>query len=57
MKIKERIAQGSFLLALIEIASGCIVAEPRDGYWDHQHNRWYHDHTWHECGDRDEHCR
>ena len=57
MKNKERIAQGSFLLALAAIASGCIVAEPRDGYWDHQHNRWYHDHTWHECGDRDEHCR
>jgi hypothetical protein len=56
MKIKERIAHGSFLLALIAIASGCVVAEPRDGYWDHEHNRWYHDHTWHECGDRDEHC-
>jgi hypothetical protein len=57
MKNKERIAHGSFLLALIAIASGCVVAEPRDGYWDHEHNRWYHDHAWHECGDRDEHCR
>jgi hypothetical protein len=57
MKIEQRVARGSFLLALIAMASGCIVAEPRDGYWDHDHNRWYHDHAWHQCGDRDEHCR
>ena len=57
MTPKQRVAQGSFLLALTAIASGCIVAEPREGYWDRGHNRWYHEHTWHECGDRDEHCR
>lgn len=57
MTIKQRIAQGSFLLALIAIASGCVVAEPREGYWDRDHNRWYHEHTWHRCGDHDEHCR
>jgi hypothetical protein len=57
MKTTQRVAQGSFLLALIAIASGCVIAEPRDGYWDRDHHRWYHDHAWHECADRDEHCR
>ena len=57
MKTKQRVAHGSLLLALIAIAAGCVVAEPREGYWDHDHNRWYHEHAWHECGDRDEHCR
>jgi hypothetical protein len=38
-------------------ASGCIVATPHEGYYDRDHHRWYHEHEWHECGDRDEHCR
>ncbi len=45
------------LLALIMLMTGCIVAEPRNGYYDHDHNRYYHDHGWHECGDRNEYCR
>ena len=57
MTIKQRVAQGSFLLALIAIASGCVVAEPREGYWDHDHARWYHNHGWVNCGPGDEHCR
>ena len=57
MRTLKRIARGSVLLTLISIAAGCLVAEPREGYWDHDHHRYYHDHTWHECGDRDEHCR
>jgi len=56
MTIKQRIAQGSFLLALMAIAAGCVVAEPREGYWDHDHHRWYGGHAWHECGDHDDHC-
>jgi hypothetical protein len=50
-----RIVMGSFLLGLL-LSSGCVVAEPREGYYDHDHHRWYHEHTWHECGDHDEHC-
>jgi hypothetical protein len=57
MTTRQRVAQGSFLLALIAIAAGCVVAEPREGYWDRDHNRWYHEHAWHPCGDHDEHCR
>jgi hypothetical protein len=55
--MKQRIAQASFVLALIAIAAGCVVAEPREGYWDRDHNRWYHNHGWTNCGERDEHCR
>ena len=47
-----------FALAL----PGCIV-EPRggyrEGYYDREHHRWWHEHSWRECGERerDEHCR
>lgn len=51
-----RIVMGSLLLGLMVSTSGCVVAEPRDGYYDHDHHRWYHEHSWHECGERDEHC-
>ena len=57
MKIKERVAHASFLLALIAIASGCVVAEPREGYYDHDHHRYYHEHVWHECVVGDPFCR
>jgi len=50
-----RIAKGSFLAGLLGLALGC-VAEPREGYYDRDHHRYYHEHTWHECGDRDEIC-
>jgi hypothetical protein len=53
----QRLSQAGFLLALIAFASGCVVAEPREGYWDHDHARWYHNHGWVNCGPGDEHCR
>ena len=56
MRTKERVARAGFLLTLIAMATGCVIAEPREGYWDHDHHRYYHEHGWHECGDRDEHC-
>jgi hypothetical protein len=60
----KSIVNGGFLLGLIAVASalasGCVV-EPRDGYregyYDHDHHRYYHEHTWHECIEHDEHCR
>jgi hypothetical protein len=57
MTIKQRLAQVGFLLAFVTYASGCIVAEPREGYWDHEHARWYHNHVWVACGPDDIHCR
>jgi hypothetical protein len=56
--LKGALIKGSFLLGLLAFASGCVaVVEPREGYWDHDHHRWYHEHGWVACGDHDEHCR
>ncbi len=51
----KRIVKSSILLELIVIACGCVVV-PHEGYYDRDHHRYYHDHAWHECADRDEHC-
>jgi hypothetical protein len=53
----QNIIKGSILAGLVAMASGCIVAEPREGYYDHDHHRYYREHTWHECHERDEYCR
>jgi hypothetical protein len=47
---------GAALLAGALLSSGCVV-EPREGFYDRDHHRWYHEHTWHECVAIDEHCR
>jgi hypothetical protein len=57
MKHIRRIAQFSCLLGLLSLTTGCIVAGPREGYWDREHARYYHNHTWHECGERNDLCR
>jgi hypothetical protein len=53
---RESVAKASIIAALIMIASGCVVA-PREGYYDRDHHRYYREHTWHECHDRDDYCR
>lgn len=45
----------AFWLGLTLFLPGCVV-EPREGYYDRDHHRWWHERAWHECGDRDEHC-
>jgi hypothetical protein len=50
-------AKGSFLAALMVLASACVVETPREGYYDSDHHRYYHEHTWHECGEHDAYCR
>jgi hypothetical protein len=58
MTAVKPLARVSFLLwGLVLLDSGCVVTEPREGYYDHDHNRWYHDHAWQACGEHDEHCR
>ncbi len=56
----HRFAKASFLMGLMALMSACVVA-PRDGYregyYDRDHHRYYHEHNWHECGDHDDHCR
>lgn len=56
MTNSKRIAKSAFLLALIGVLFAC-TGEPRDGFYDRDHHRYYREHSWHECGDRDEHCR
>jgi hypothetical protein len=55
MRYIERSGRGFFLLALIMLASAC--GEPREGFYDRDHHRWYHERQWRDCGERDEHCR
>jgi len=43
------------MMGLMVLAQGCVV-EPREGYWDRDHHRWYHDHAWHDCVEHDVHC-
>jgi hypothetical protein len=61
MAISKPIIRAMLLvLALMLMAPGCVVVEPREGSYDRDHHRWWHEHGWRECGDRDhrdEHCR
>ena len=45
------------MYALSGVLAGCVVAEPREGYYDHDHGRYYHEHAWVVCGPGDAHCR
>ena len=57
------------LCLLTTAVSGCVVAPPdggvryrtgvtvREGYYDRDHHRWYHDNRWVNCDRRDVHCR
>lgn len=44
------------LWGLIVLVAACVV-EPREGFYDRGHHRYYHNHHWHACVDRDVHCR
>jgi hypothetical protein len=52
------------MLAAAFTLSGCYVEKervvheptPTEGYYDHEHHRWYHDNAWVMCDDRDPHC-
>jgi hypothetical protein len=59
MKDISVIAKAGFLLNLsvLTFVSGCVVETPREGYWDRDHARYYHNHAWVDCGPADEHCR
>ena len=57
MTIIQSIIKGSFLMGLIAFASACVVAEPREGFYDHDHHRYYSGHGWHDCAGHDAACR
>ena len=56
MKSTTYIAKGTFLIGLIGLVLGCVLA-PNEGRYDSEHHRYYHENAWHDCGERDEHCR
>ncbi|HVW68178.1 MAG TPA: hypothetical protein VHB68_04345 [Steroidobacteraceae bacterium] len=56
MRSTIRLVVGSLMLGMYFITSGCIVAEPREGYYDRDHHRWYHEHAWRACEEHDAHC-
>ena len=56
MRSTIRLVVGSLMLGMYFITSGCIVAEPREGYYDRDHHRWYHEHAWRTCEEHDAHC-
>jgi hypothetical protein len=56
MAISKALLQALFLMmGFMFLAQGCVV-EPREGYWDHEHHRWYHNHAWVACEEHDAHC-
>lgn len=56
MTVSKALIRAAFLMmGFMFVTQGCVV-EPREGYYDHEHHRWYHEHSWHECVERDEHC-
>jgi hypothetical protein len=57
MKDIKRIVIGSIFLGLAVLTTGCVVATPSEGYYDRDHHRYWHEHVWVSCGDRDDHCR
>jgi hypothetical protein len=63
MKVASGLASTALLLmGLMLFAPGCVVhtdgyAEGyHEGYWDREHNRWWHDNGWHDCVENDVHC-
>lgn len=61
MNDAKRAVIGSILLGFAVLSAGCVVATPRDGYregyYDRDHHRYYHEHVWVDCGDHNDHCR
>ena len=59
----QSLVRGGILFGLIALSSACVVAGPgyhegyREGYYDREHNRYWHENGWHDCVDRDDHCR
>lgn len=51
----KRITTISVLVALIAVMSACVIG-PREGYYDRDHSRYYHQNAWHNCGQNDQHC-
>ena len=55
VKNTHRLAKSTFLFGLLGLVVGCFVG-PREGYYDSNQHRYYHENGWHDCTERDEHC-
>ena len=68
MKVSSWFSGAVVLAALMMGLSGCVVHDRdvvhdggyaqgyKEGYYDREHNRYWHDETWHECSVDDTHC-
>jgi hypothetical protein len=60
MTSTQSIFRAAIMLGLISLSTACVVAGPaggyHEGYYDRDHNRYYHENGWRDCGERDEHC-
>ena len=56
MNTMESVIKGSILLTLANLSCACVLAEPREGYYDRGHARYYHQHSWHDCGEHNDSC-
>lgn len=64
MATMQRILSHTLVLGLVALSSACVVHDHRDreegyreGYYDRDHNRYYHDREWHECMEHDTYCK
>jgi hypothetical protein len=57
MMNSKLVFRGNLLLGLIALASACVIETSREGYYDRDHHRYYHERGWHECVEHDAHCR
>ena len=72
MRIIRAVSGCGVILSLAGLLGGCVVApghegyqrddggyyggQPREGYYDRDHHRYWHDHRWHRCDEDDPHC-
>ncbi|MGH8318598.1 MAG: hypothetical protein ACREUL_11560 [Steroidobacteraceae bacterium] len=59
MSATRNIARLSCLLSLIALFGGCVLVPAHgyhEGYYDAPHHRYWHNHAWVQCRDRDRHC-
>ena len=70
MKVANRFSTSGALViaALMMTLSGCVVHDRevvhdgnysqgyKEGYYDREHNRYWHEQAWHDCVEHDEHC-
>lgn len=61
--VLQRLALSTCLLTLLSLLSACVVTTRdryhegyREGYYDRDHHRWYHNHAWADCEEHDRHC-